>query len=415
MIGKRVVVTGIAAVTPLGNTIEETWEGILTGRSGIAEVTRFEMNDEYSCRIAGEVKNFHPEDYMSAKQAKHMDFFTKYAVATAKALMENSGFEIPKEKPNCIGVLIGCGLGGLGILEQYHTKLLKGGPKRVSPFFIPMLIGNMAAGQVAIFTGAKGPNLAATSACASGAHAIGYAFTDIRMGRVDAMICGGTESTITPLAFAGFCSMKATSSRNDDPEKASRPFDRDRDGFVMGEGCGLLLLESLDHARARGANILAEVTGFGASGDAYHMTAPDENGEGMSLAMQAALDDAGVAPQVVEHINAHGTSTPLNDACETKAIKHVFKEHAKNLPICSNKSQFGHLLGAAGGVESAIAILTLKYGIIPATINLENPDPICDLDYVPNVPRQQQVNNVLINSFGFGGTNASLFMQKFVD
>jgi 3-oxoacyl-[acyl-carrier-protein] synthase II len=412
MIGKRVVVTGVAAVTPLGNDVWTSWNNLVAGKSGIGPVTKFEPGD-LQTRIAGEIKGFTPELYIPAKQAKRMELFTQYAVASARMLMENAGWEIPENERGRTGAIVGCGLGGLEGIEFYHDKLLREGPRRISPFFIPVIIGNMAAGQVAIFTGAMGPNLATTSACASGMHAVGYAYSEIKLDRADAMICGGTESTITPLCFAGFNALKALSTRNDEPEKASRPFERDRDGFVIGEGCGLLLLESLDHALARGAKILAEVVGFGASGDAYHMTAPEESGAGMALAMQAALREAGIAASDVDCINAHGTSTHLNDLTETKALKKVFGTHAGKLAISGNKSQIGHLLGAAGGVECVFSTLTISEGVVPGTINLENPDPECDLDYVAEGSRSLQVNYVLSNSFGFGGTNACMLFKRF--
>jgi len=330
-------------------------------------------------------------------------------------LAEDAGFSVAPGEAADVAVIIGCGLGGLETLEHTHTKLLDQGPSRVSPFFIPTMIANMAAGQVSIALGAKGPNLCTTSACASGSHAIGTAYTDIKLGRSQAAICGGVESTVTPLAVSGFNALKALSTRNDDPARASRPFDVDRDGFVIGEGCGLLLLESLDHARARGARILAEVAGYGASGDAFHMTAPPEDGEGMVFAMAAAIREAGMTPAEVAHINAHGTSTSLNDSCETKAIKTVFGEHAKNVPITSNKSMIGHCLGAGGGIESVVSVKTILEGIIPPTINLDNPDPACDLDYTPNIARHCAVGSVLCNSFGFGGTNACMLYKAFTD
>lgn len=415
MIGKRVVVTGLAAVTPIGNDLETSWENLIAGVSGVGPITRFDLEEfPVDTRFAAEVKNFDAAAYgILPKQAKRMDHFTQYAVASGLMVLKDAGWEIPEAEAGRVGVVIGCGLGGLETLEYYHKVLMERGPGRISPFFIPIMIANMAAGQVSIFTGAKGPNLATTSACASGMHGVGYAFSDIKLGRADAMICGGVESTITPLAVGGFNALKALSTRNDDYAHASRPFDKDRDGFVMGEGCGLMLLESLDHAKARGAKIYAEVAGFGASGDAFHMTAPPENGEGMALAMRAALADAEMAPEELEHINAHGTSTYLNDACETKAIKDVFGEHAKRIPITGNKSMIGHCLGAAGGIESAFSVKTIADGVIPPTINYETPDPSCDLDYCPNTARKIQVNSVLSNSFGFGGTNACVLYKKF--
>lgn len=409
---KRVVITGLSAITPIGNDVETSWKNLLEGVSGVGPVTRFDAS-EFATQIVAEVKGWDAKDHIPFKQAKRMEIFTQYAVAASQALMADAGLEIDDANAHRVGTILGCGLGGLETIENTHEKLLNGGPRRVSPFFIPIVIGNMAPGQVSIFTGARGPNLAITSACASGTHGIGYAFSEILLGRADAMITGGVESTISRLALGGFCSMKAMSTRNDDPAHASRPFDRDRDGFVMGEGCGMLMLEELEHAKARGAKIYAEVVGFGASGDVYHMTAPPEDGRGMVLSMQAALDDAGVAPGDVDCINAHGTSTPLNDASESQAIKVVFGEHAHKLSVTANKSMIGHLLGAAGGAESVFACKTLQEGVIPGTINLENPDPECDLDYCTDGTRTRQAEYVLLNNFGFGGTNASLLFKKF--
>ncbi|MES9996096.1 beta-ketoacyl-ACP synthase II [Desulfovibrio aminophilus] len=411
---KRVVVTGLSTITPLGTDLASSWEALLAGKSGIGPLTKFDCTT-YETRIAGEVKGFEPERYIPVKQIKRMETFVQFAVACAKMLLEDAGWQVPPEEAATTGVIIGVGLGGLDTIESMHLKLLDKGPSRISPFFIPIIIANMAAGQVSIETGARGPNVCTTTACASGTHGIGYAYSEIKLGRCDAMICGGAESTITPLGLSGFNALKALSTRNDDPQRASRPFDRDRDGFVMGEGCGLLLLESLEHARARGARIYAEVVGFGASGDAYHMTAPPEDGSGMALAMSAAIREAGVPVTEIDHINAHGTSTSLNDACETRAIKTVFGKHAYKLSITGNKSMTGHLLGAAGGVESVFSVLTLCEGKIPRTLNLENPDPECDLDYVPEGMRTQRVNYTLCNSFGFGGTNACMLFKRFED
>ncbi len=409
---RRVVVTGLAMLSPLGNDVKTSWNALVEGRSGISPITRFDCS-KFDTKIAGEIKNFDPLKLMSKKQAQRMDRFNHYAVATAKMLLEDAGFEINDKNCGRIGILLGCGLGGLETIEEFHEKLTKRGPNKVSPFYIPKLISNIAPGQIAIFTGAKGPNLVTTSACASGVHSIGYAYSDIKLGRSDAMICGGVESTITPMAVSGFNAMKALSTRNDEPEKASRPFDKDRDGFVIAEGCGLLLLEELNHALDRGATIYAELCGFGASADAYHITAPDETGGGMALAMKSTLEEAEVPPSDIDHINAHGTSTYWNDICETRAIKKVFGKHAYDIPITANKSMIGHALGAAGGLESVFSVLTIYEGIIPPTINLENPDPECDLDYVPNVARKKQVNYVLCNSFGFGGTNACILFKRF--
>ncbi|MFZ5812594.1 MAG: beta-ketoacyl-ACP synthase II [Thermodesulfobacteriota bacterium] len=412
MIGKRVVVTGLAAVTPIGNDLGESWTNLVAGVSGAAPITRFDTAG-FDTTFACEVKNFDEKAYIPHKQSRRMAIFTKFAVACGLMVLENAAFTISDAVAPRVGVIVGCGLGGLEDLEAFHSKLLDQGPDRVSPFFIPMIIANMAAGQISIFTGAKGPGVCTTSACASGLHAIGYAYSDILLGRAEAMICGGSESTITPLCVAGFNALKALSTRNDAPQKASRPFDKDRDGFVIGEGCGLLLLESLEHAKARGATILAEVAGFGASLDAFHMTAPPESGEGMAQAMTAALREAGMAPGDIAHINAHGTSTALNDACETTAIKTVFGEYAHKVPVTSNKSMIGHTLGAAGGIESVMSVKTIVEGVIPPTINLETPDPACDLDYCPGVARRTEVSSVMCNSFGFGGANACLVFKKF--
>ncbi len=412
MENRRVVVTGLALLTPLGNDVKSSWEALINGKSGIGPITRFDCS-QFATKIAGEIKGFDPLKFIPKKQVQRMDRFNQYAVAAAIMLLEDANFKITEKNCGKVGILLGCGLGGLETIEEFHSRLVKKGPSRISPFYIPKLISNIAPGQIAIFTGAKGPNLVTTSACASGVHSIGYAYSDIKLGRADVMICGGVESTITPMAISGFNAMKALSTRNDEPQKASRPFDKDRDGFVISEGCGLLLLEELNHALDRGARIYAEICGYGASADAYHITAPDETGEGMALAMKNALEEAKVDPNEIDHINAHGTSTYWNDICETRAIKKVFGKHAYNIPITANKSMIGHALGAAGGIESVFSVLTLYDGIIPPTINLENPDPECDLDYVPNVARKEQVNYVLCNSFGFGGTNACVLFKRF--
>ncbi len=414
MIGNRVVVTGLSAITPLGLDLQASWEALLAGKSGIVPVTRFDIS-EYDSRIAGEIQGFQATDYIHPKQARRMDRFTQYAVAAGQMLLEHAGVEVNESNRDDIGTIIGVGLGGLETIEETHRKMLVKGPSRVSPFFIPTLIANMAAGQVSIFNGTRGPNVCTTSACASGMHAVGYAFTEVKLGRVKAMITGGAESTITPLGFAGFTSMKALSTRNDEPQLASRPFDADRDGFVMSEGCGLLMLEDLESAKARGATIYAEVIGCGASSDAHHVAAPLEDGAGMALAMQRALKDAGLSPADVDHVNAHGTSTKLNDICETRALKTVFGDHAYSMDICANKSQMGHLLGAAGGVENVFTTLSLHHGVIPGTINLVNPDPECDLDYCADGPRQKQAEIAISNSFGFGGTNACVLFKRFKD
>ena len=410
---KRVVVTGLSALSPIGNNLADSWENLLAGKSGIGPITRFDAS-EFTARIAGEIKDFNPELYMNMKEARRMDIFVQYAVAASKMLLEHAGLEITSENAEKVGIALGVGLGGLNTLEVFHSKLMESGPNKVSPFMIPMLISNMAPGQVSIATGAKGTNVVMTSACSSGLHAIGYASMDIMLGRYDAMITGGVESTITPMGISGFTALRALStSHNDDPTKASRPFEKNRDGFVMGEGAGFLLLESLESAQARGAKIYAEIIGFGASGDAYHMTAPDENGEGMAQAMRMAIREGGIAPEQVDHINAHGTSTALNDLMETRAIKQVFGKHAYELAVCSNKSQIGHLLGAAGGIESVFSIMSLHTGIVPGTINYVEPDPECDLNYMGQGPKQLNPKYVLCNSAGFGGTNASILYKKY--
>jgi 3-oxoacyl-[acyl-carrier-protein] synthase II len=410
---RRVVVTGLGLVTPLGIGVDETWSAILAGKSGIIPITRFDASD-MTTRIAGEVKNFNPEDFVSRKDVRRMDIFTIYALAATRMALEDARLNIDgSNNADRTGVVIGCGLGGLTTIEKVHRVLLEQGPKKVSPFFIPMLIANMAPGQISIMFGAKGPNVAIETACAAGTHAVGDAFKHIQRGIADVMITGGVESTVTPLAISGFNAMRALSTRNEDPEKASRPFERDRDGFVLAEGSGIIILEALEYARERGAKILAEVVGYGLTGDAHHMSAPAPEGEGMARCMQMALDDAGVSPAEVDYINAHGTSTELNDRFETKAIKTVFGEYSYKLAVSSTKSMTGHLLGGAGGVESAFSVLTIRDNVIPPTINYDNPDPELDLDYVPNVCRQAEVNTVLSNSFGFGGTNAALLFRRF--
>ena len=415
MTKKRVVVTGLATLNPLGKDLETSWEALIAGKSGIGPITQFDAS-EFTSQIAGEVKDFNPADYMPAKQARRMDRFVQFAVATAKLLIEDSGYTITEENAKRIGVLLGVGLGGLDTIEVFHSKLVQAGPNKVSPFMIPMLISNMAPGQVSIFTGAKGPNLVFTSACASGTHAIGHAYTEIVMGRCDAAITGGVEATITPMGVSGFTALKALcSNRNDEPQKASRPFDADRSGFVIGEGSGMLMLESLESAQARGAKIYAEVVGFGSTGDAFHMTAPREDAEGMAQSMAAAIEEAGITPADVDAINAHGTSTQLNDKSETLAMKTVFGDHAKNLRISANKSQTGHLLGAAGGMEGVFACMTLAKGIVPGTANYETPDENCDLNYMGSGSEEYQAKYVLSNNFGFGGTNASLLFKQYED
>ena len=405
---RRVVVTGLGLVTPLGIGVEETWSALVAGKSGISQITKFDATD-MATQIAGEVKEFKAEDYVSRKDLRRMDIFTMYALAATRMAVDDANLNINGNNADRVGVIIGCGLGGLTTIEKYHRIMLEQGPKKISPFFIPMIIANMAPGQISIFFGAKGPNVAIETACAAGTHAVGDAFKHIQRGVADAMITGGVESTVTALAIGGFNAMRALSTRNDEPLKASRPFDRDRDGFVLAEG----ILEELGHALERGATIHAEVIGYGLTGDAFHIAAPAPEGEGMARCMQMAVDDAGIRPEEVDYINAHGTSTDLNDKFETQAIKTVFGEHSYKLAVSSTKSMTGHLLGGAGGVESAIAVLSIKNGIIPPTINYENPDPDCDLDCVPNVSRKAEVKTVLSNSFGFGGTNAALVFRRY--
>ncbi len=409
---RRVVVTGLGLVSPVGIGVKEGWDNIVSGKSGIGLVTKFDT-EGYACRIAGEVKGFEPERFMPAKLVKRLDPFVQYAIAASKEAWEDSGLDSDKVDPDRVGVITGCGLGGLGSIEFYRDVLVKRGPRRVSPFFIPMAIPNMASGQISILFGAKGPNTVVCTACAAGTHAVGQAFKEIQRGAADVMFCGGTEAVITELALAGFGSLKALSTRNDEPQRASRPFERDRDGFVIGEGSGILIIESLDHAKRRGARIRAELCGFGLTGDAYHMTAPPDDGEGGARAMKEALKDASMAPEDIDYINAHGTSTPLNDSCETKAIKTVFGDHAYKIPVSSTKSMTGHLLGGAGGVEAVFTVKALEDGIVPPTINYENPDPECDLDYVPNEARELDIRSAMSNSFGFGGTNGVLIFKRF--
>lgn len=415
MARSRVVITGIAGITPLANDIHTTWQRILAGESGIGQITSFDCS-QYTSKVAGEVKNFDPALYMNAKEAKRMDRFTQFAVASAKMLLDDAKLEVSGEVAEDLGIILGIGLGGLSTIETWHKKLLEAGPNRISPFMIPMLISNMGPGQISISTGAKGPNVVTTTACASGIHAIGTAFGEILLGRSKRLISGGVEATITPLGVAGFTALKALSSHyNHEPEKASRPFDAKRDGFVIGEGAGLLLLEDLKSAQERGAKIYAEVAGYGASGDAHHMTAPHETGEGMALAMKRALKDAGVPAEAITHVNAHATSTQLNDATETKAMKLAFGDHATRLKISATKSMTGHLLGAAGGIESVFTALALHDAHLPGTINLENPDPACDLNYLANGSEKCECEYAMCNSFGFGGTNASLILKKWIN
>ncbi|MDL2315805.1 beta-ketoacyl-ACP synthase II [Desulfovibrio sp. OttesenSCG-928-A18] len=413
MTRKRVVVTGLSALSPLGGNLSDSWNNLLAGKSGIAPITLFDATG-YAATIAGEVKDFSPENYgIPMKQARRMDRFVQFSVAAAQMLLADAGYEVTEENATRVGVLLGIGLGGLRTIEEFHTRLLEAGPNKISPFMIPMLISNMAPGQISIFRGLKGPNVVMTSACASALHAIGYAYSEILLGRCDAACTGGVESTVSPMGISGFTALKALSTRNDEPEKASRPFERDRSGFVMGEGAGMLFVESLESAKARGARIYAEIAGFGSSADAFHITAPEENGDGMARAMLNTLNDAGVGPEVVDHINAHGTSTQLNDLTESKAIKTVFGKRAYDIPITANKSQTGHLLGAAGGIESVFSVMTLDQGVIPGTINYDNPDPACDLNYMGDGPKKIRPNYVLCNSFGFGGTNGCILYKRF--
>lgn len=409
---KRVVITGIGALTPLGVGVPANWEAAMAGRSGIGPITKFDAST-YKVRIAGEIPNFNPEDFIDKKSVRRMDDFSRYAMAAARMAMEDSQLKATPDNCYRMGCILGCGLGGLASLEKSHGVLLSRGPGRISPFFIPMIIGNMAPGQISIEYGFKGPNLSTATACAAGTHGIGQAYKLIQSGECLAMITGGVEAVVTGLSIGGFSAMKALSTRNDEPEKASRPFERDRDGFVVGEGAGVLILEELEFALNRGAKIYAEVIGFGMCADAYHITAPAEGGEGMARCMRIALKDADLSPQDIDYINAHGTSTDLNDYYETLAVKSVFNENAQSIQISSTKSMTGHLLGAAGGVEAIFTILAMKNGMIPPTINYENPDPACDLDYVPNKARPARIETAMSNSFGFGGTNATLIFKAF--
>lgn len=406
---KRVVVTGLGMITPLGIGVEKTWEAICRGESGIGHITKFDTKD-FPTRIAGEVKDFNPSDYIDKKEIKKMDTFIHYALASAIMAVEDSKLKITDEISERVGVLVGAGLGGLPSIEKYHDIYLKEGVRKISPFFIPMLIANLASGQISIKLGAKGPNSCVVTACATGTHAIGDAYKIIQRDDADIMIAGGTESVITPLGIGGFCAARALSTRNDEPQRASRPFDKDRDGFVMGEGAGIIILEEMDFALKRGAKIYAEVVGYGMSSDAYHITSPPPDGNGAVRCMKMALKDGGISPSGVNYINAHATST-FADSLETKAIKIVFGEHSHKLAVSSTKSMTGHLLGAAGGVEAIFAMLAIDKGIIPPTINYETADPECDLDYVPNRARKSDVNIAMSNSFGFGGTNATIIFK----
>ena len=409
---RRVVVTGLGMVTPLGTGVQKNWEALCTGKSGIKRIEKFDPSP-FTTQIAGEIVDFKAEDFLDKQSIRRFDIFIHWAVASARMAIEESGLRIHEGNRHRVGCITGSGLGGLTMLEHYHKVLMEQGPRRISPFFIPGMIANMAPGQIAIEFGAKGPNLSIETACAASCHAVGESYRLIRDGIADAMITGGAEAVVTPLALGGFCAMRALSSRNDEPEKASRPFDLDRDGFVMAEGAGLLILEEMNQALERGASIYAEVVGYGMSADAYHVTAPEPDGGGAILCMKNALEDAGLKPGEVDYINAHGTSTKLNDESEIKAVKVVFGDHAYKLAISSTKSMTGHLLGGAGGVEAVYTVLTIHKGVIPPTINYEKPDPECDLDFVPNEARRATVKAAMSNSFGFGGTNASLIFKAF--
>ena len=409
---RRVVVTGLGLVSALGTGTQITWENLLAGKSGVARITHFDPT-EFACSIAAEVKDFDPLKFIEKKEIKKMGLFIQFALAASDFAMEQAGLKVTSEIAERVGVYIGSGIGGFDVIEREHQALLKGGPRRISPFFIPGSIINLASGHVSIRYGAKGPNCATCTACSSSAHSVGDSFRLISNCEADVMICGGAEAAITPMGVGGFAAMRALSKRNQEPEKASRPFDRDRDGFVIGEGSGMLVLEELEFARRRGAEILAEIVGYGASGDAFHITQPSENADGAYRVMRNTLADAKVAPDEIDYINAHGTSTPFNDRLETMAIKRLFGEHATKLAVSSTKSMTGHLLGGAGGLEAAISTLALHHGIIPPTTNYDNPDPDCDLDYVPNQAREKSIQYALSNSFGFGGTNAALLLKRF--
>ncbi len=411
---KRVVITGAGIVHALGNELDEFWGNIVAGKSGISKIEGFDA-EEFPSQIAAEIKDFDPGDYIDRKEAKRMALYTQYAIVSSLKALENAELELTDEIADRAGVIVGSGIGGIEVFEEQVGKLHKRGPRRVSPFFIPMMISNMAAGNVAIYANAKGPNLNTVTACASGTSAIGEAFETIKRGAADIMIAGGTEAAITPSALAGFGNMKALSTRNDDPQAASRPFDKDRDGFIMGEGAGIVILEELETARARGANIVAEIVGYGASGDAYHITSPAPEGEGASRAMQAAIDRAGIDLNNIDYINAHGTSTPLNDEYESTAIKNVFGEHAYELKVSSSKSMTGHLLGAAGGVEAIVTAMAVKNDIVPPTMNFNEGGKGCDLDYQPNKAGEKEIKAALSNSFGFGGQNACILLKKYED
>jgi 3-oxoacyl-[acyl-carrier-protein] synthase II len=411
MTRRRVVITGLGLITPLGTGTEKSWKGLIDGRSGVRRITHFDPAD-IPCQIAAEVPDFEPDRFIEAKEQKKMDRFIHFGLAAALMAMEDSGLKVTPENAEMVGVVVGAGMGGLPAIEHYAKVLNERGHRKITPFFIPMTIINLAAGQISIRFGAKGPNSAVATACASGTHSIGEAFRLVQSGIADAMIAGGAESTITPLGIGGFAAMKALSRRNHEPEKASRPFDKDRDGFVMGEGAGILILEELEHAVKRGAKIYAEIIGYGMTSDAYHISSPSPDGDGAARCMRNALKDAGVNPEEVNYINAHGTSTKYGDELETTAIKTIFGQHAYKLCVSSTKSMTGHLLGASGGIEGAICSLSIFNSIVPPTINLDEPDPECDLDYVPNTSRPLDINIAISNSFGFGGTNACIVLKK---
>ncbi len=412
MAHRRVVITGVGLVSPLGTGTEKSWDGLIHGHSGISRITHFDP-EGYPCQIAGEVTDFNIDDYIEAKEQKKMDRFIHFALAASEMAMNDSGLTVSDELAERFGVIVGSGMGGLPAIEKYARTLNEKGPRRVTPFFIPMTIINLAPGQISIKYNAKGPNYSIVSACASGTHSIGEAYRLIQRNDTDFMIAGGAEATITPLAIGGFSAMKALSTRNDEPEKASRPFDKDRDGFVMGEGAGIMVLEELEHARKRGAKIYAEITGYGLTSDAYHISSPAPEGEGAARCMNAALKDAAAGIDEINYINAHGTSTGYGDELETAAIKNVFGEHAYKLCVSSTKSMTGHLLGAAGGLEGVACAMSIYNGIVPPTINLDNPDSECDLDYVANTAREIEIGSAISNSFGFGGTNASIIFKKY--
>lgn len=411
MTKRRVVITGLGLVTPVGNTVDSSWQALLAGQSGIAPITKFDAS-EFSTRFSGSVKDFDVEQYLSRKDARKMDLFIQYGMAAGIQAMRDSGLEMDNEDPTRVGTAIGAGMGGMWLIEQNHSALMAGGPRKISPFFVPSTIINMIAGHLSIMYGMTGPNFAVTTACTTGVHNIGFAARTIAYGDADVMVAGGAEDVTCPLGVGGFAAAKALSTRNDDPQAASRPWDKDRDGFVIGDGAGVLVLEEYEHAKARGAKIYAELVGFGMSGDAFHMTSPPADGAGAALAMSHALKDANLAPESIDYINAHGTSTPAGDKAEAAAVKSIFGDHAYKLMVSSTKSMTGHLLGAAGAVETIFSVLALKDQVVPPTINLDNPDEGCDLDFVAHTARQTKVEHVLCNSFGFGGTNGSLLLKR---